>query len=755
MSHVGYATVAGMPSYAPKIPRFYVTPAGAGSKNGTSWANAAAGLGAVNGLIARAAATNPAGEVWIRADLGPYEVKATTFTIDKGGVSADREVRIRGVDASGNPSKAEVVGTRVEPWTITNPGSSAEVFRLNSGANYLWFSDLHAHNVGNGFVRVRMPINGLRITDCTGKNIGRFLENNVGGGASHASISQYLVLQRITVRGYSDAFARIAYNTQNILCEDLLGDSERQDKSAFAIGIGLRDTAGPATFRRCEMKNHIDTSKAYQNGDGFSGERLNHNVTLEDCKASNNTDAGYDFKGDNVRLVRCSAIGNHRNYRMWGISYLTDCTGVGPMDNAGSNPYSRCQVGSYGGICYVIRGSYTGNAGYSYTCFSAEAGGTISYSRATVTSDYASFKSEEGANDGKHAGRVELMTTTTSKPVLNIPLVYDQRENLKAVIPITANVPGALASLTGPYTNQFSTSGYWLTLKSQDYEASTPKQYVQPVRFYGINQQFVDANITVNITDVLDDPISPYQLFTQTPGVTDGGWWDVSVPGSVWVDVDGIVPAADGDFVARVNDQSGFGRHMLQPDTRFQAVYRDDGTNQWLEVEKGDYYAAGAAGGYRFPNISMYMTLRRGVDTATRPLMGIPRSLNASTGDNFAVGMWTNGGASLRVRVGGASVFASSNSAVTGRDISVAFQHSPGLVFTNNTSYLNREPDPGVVNYTAGVGGVLRFFTDGSFAPGFTGRFYASVITNQTDPEDIRFRISRQLAQQIGVTFAS
>jgi len=754
MSHVGYATVAGMPNYAPKIPRFYVTPNGAGAKNGTSWANASAGLGAVNGLIARAAATNPAGEVWVRADLGPYEVRATTFTLDKGGVSADREVRIRGVDASGNPMKAEVLGTRVEPWTINNPGSSAEVFRLNSGANYLYFSDFHAHNTGNGFVRVRMPIKGLRITDCTGRNISRFLENNLGGGATHASIAEYLVLQRITVRGYADAFARIAYATENILCEDLYGDSERQDKSAFAIGIGLRDTAGPAMFRRCTMKNHIDTSKAYQNGDGFSGEAQNHNVTFEDCIAANNTDGGWDFKGDNIRLIRCQALGNHRNYRMWGISYLVDCIGTGPMDNAGTNPYSRCQVGSYGGACYVIGGRYTGNAGYSYTCFSAEAGGTIAYSRATVTSDYANFKGEESANDGKHAGRVELMTTTTSKPVLNVPTTYSFPENLKAVIPITANMPGALATLTGPYTGLFGRNGYWLSLKAQDYEAATPKTMQQPIRFYGINQQFTDAVITVNITDVQDDPMNAATLFGPG-GATDGGWWDCSVAGTSWIDIDGTVPAVDGSFVARLDDISGRGRHMLQPDVTKQAVFRDDGTNQWLEVEKGDWYAAGSAGDYRFPNISMYTTIRRATDTATRPLWGIPRSLNASTGDNFAVGMWTNGGASLRVRVGGSSVFCSSNSAVTNRDISISFQHNPGLAHTNNVQMLNREPDPGPPNYAAGIGGVMRFFTDGSFAPGYTGRFYAAVCTNRTDPEDIRFRIHRQLAQQIGVKFAA
>lgn len=54
---------------------------------------------------------------------------------------------------------------------------------------------------------------------------------------------------------------------------------------------------------------------------------------------------------------------------------------------------------------------------------------------------------------------------------------------------------------------------------------------------------------------------SPADLFA---GGIDGAWWEVT-PGHVWKDTAGTIPAtADGDLVARIDDRSGNGHHLLQ-----------------------------------------------------------------------------------------------------------------------------------------------------------------------------------------------
>jgi hypothetical protein len=101
----------------------YVTPKGAGHRDGSSWMNAGT-LSAFGALLARA---GPGGRILLRADTGAYE---TPTSIDvRGGGTPDRPITVMGVDASENPMKAVIVGTRATPYSPEgSPGS--EVFRL-------------------------------------------------------------------------------------------------------------------------------------------------------------------------------------------------------------------------------------------------------------------------------------------------------------------------------------------------------------------------------------------------------------------------------------------------------------------------------------------------------------------------------------------------------------------------------------------------------------------------------------------------
>jgi hypothetical protein len=108
----------------------------------------AATLGSLPVLID---AAGPGGEVRLLADQGAYHVTAEV-DITAGGADG-APVTIRGVDSSGNPMAAEIVGTRAENWS---PGQSngLPLFRLLPGADNLAFQDLTTRNFGNGVFRI-------------------------------------------------------------------------------------------------------------------------------------------------------------------------------------------------------------------------------------------------------------------------------------------------------------------------------------------------------------------------------------------------------------------------------------------------------------------------------------------------------------------------------------------------------------------------------------------------------------------------
>ncbi len=74
---------------------------------------------------------------------------------------------------------------------------------------------------------------------------------------------------------------------------------------------------------------------------------------------------------------------------------------------------------------------------------------------------------------------------------------------------------------------------------------------------------------------------SPARLFS---GSEIGGYWDVSVIGSLWKDTAGTIPVSvDGDQVARMDDLSGNGFHAFQSAATNRPIYRSSGGKAWLE----------------------------------------------------------------------------------------------------------------------------------------------------------------------------
>ena len=309
---------------------FYISPTGSGTRSGSSAANA----GTIKDLPKFIAAAGAGGEVRLLADKGSYKV-TQQIAITSGG-AAGAPVTIRGVDSSGNPMAASIVGTRPSPW---KPGLSdgVELFRLLSGADHLNFTDLAVKNIGNGAFRIGANITDLAIRRVSATNVCRFIEDYVSGSATSASVDG-LKVQDVTIAGYSKNAIRLQYDSRNVLIQNVVGDSQKQDGGLIIAGTMLAGTVHDVLFDHVTMKNNYGhgSSTAYWNGDGFLAERNTYNLTFQDTVASGNTDAGYDLKSRNTTLIRATAIGNDQNFRLWGNPVtMTDSVSTDPKHYGG------------------------------------------------------------------------------------------------------------------------------------------------------------------------------------------------------------------------------------------------------------------------------------------------------------------------------------------------------------------------------------------------------------------------------------
>jgi hypothetical protein len=122
--------------------------------------------------------------------------------------------------------------------------------------------------------------------------------------------------------------------------EDVSADSLHQDFDNFAEGVDLSGQVHDVVFRRCVMRNSLQTlgTDKFWNGDGFTCEGGTYNILFEDCVAIDNSDAGFDVKSNNVRLLRCRSQGNTANFKLWGRQgvVIEECVSEDPHYHGGT-----------------------------------------------------------------------------------------------------------------------------------------------------------------------------------------------------------------------------------------------------------------------------------------------------------------------------------------------------------------------------------------------------------------------------------
>jgi hypothetical protein len=313
----------------------YIRPGGAGRHSGSDWQNAAA----ITDIDEMIRLVGPGGTVNLLANAGPYRI-INPIGIWHGG-AVGKPVAIMGVDSAGAPAKAHIIGSRTSPYPTTREAFAAmnrgsDVFRLKPGADHLSFSSFAFQNTGNGAFLVQANIANLMLEDIIATNVTRFVERGVNNMCTITG----LTVRRVSVDGFSKSAFRLDQNTSNVLMEDVLGDSMRQDFDNFAEGVDLSGSVHDVIFRRCVMRNSQQTRGRddFWNGDGFTTEADTYNILFEDCIASGSTDAGFDLKSNNVILLRCKSYGNTANFKLWGKQniLMQECVSEDPLYRGGT-----------------------------------------------------------------------------------------------------------------------------------------------------------------------------------------------------------------------------------------------------------------------------------------------------------------------------------------------------------------------------------------------------------------------------------
>lgn len=323
-----------------------IAPDGNGTGSTDSWEQAAP-LSALPDVLRSA---TPGTQVWLLADAGPYQLRSP-IELDAGG-EQDAPVVVRGVNSDGSPAPAELVGDRADPYDPQGP-KGKEVFRLLAGADHLVFQELVFRNIGNGAFRIGADVVDLTVRQITANNVRRLIENAASAPAGTATISG-LTVANVTVEGFSKGVARLRYDSNRIVFDGVVGDSQQQDHDPIPLGIHLADTVHDVDIRNSAMINSLNTDRPYWNGDGFSAERETYDIRFDNTYSAGHSDAGYDLKSRSATLTRAVAADSKRNFRFWGNITVNGCTADDPAKRGGTG--TQAQIHATAGAVVTLTG---------------------------------------------------------------------------------------------------------------------------------------------------------------------------------------------------------------------------------------------------------------------------------------------------------------------------------------------------------------------------------------------------------------
>lgn len=346
----------------------YVTPQGAGTKDGTSWANAMPGdqVGGLQSAWNATGATNT-----LHVGSGTYTVPQT-LTMFTGGTSLTAMKTLRGIDrGSGLPVFRG-------DWSLTNQVTRSFV-EVPIGVDFWSVRDVTVQNYHYG-VLARGEHAGIRITnfDVTNMSDGVYLWGLRSGsdGANPDAGSHDIVISDGDYQNYTKSAVRFRngnYRAAVVNCRADAGGAANWAAGNFPLGFRVGNSPQAANIFDHDIlfqdvvsrNNYHNGGTGYWNGDGFTSERQSYNVTYVRARAFGNTDGGFDDKARNPVYIDSVALGNKRNFRVWSNEKATfiGVVAAHSVDRGGTGNSVGLWAGAGTAVADVHYSTITNNAG--------------------------------------------------------------------------------------------------------------------------------------------------------------------------------------------------------------------------------------------------------------------------------------------------------------------------------------------------------------------------------------------------------
>ena len=323
----------------------YVTPEGAGAKDGSSWENARPGT--KDGFQVALAALGPGCTLHIGGGLYSGSI---SLSLSKGGESPERPIRIIGEDR-GDAGGPLFRGS----WVRSKPASGPVFLQLGPGVGFIEIRNIDVENYRSTLI-ANGPNHGLRISGVSTTNCrdAFWFDGGMVAGLPDSGTSDLLMEDCSIVRHTKKGVRTMngVHHSKFVRCRTDAGGeafamAEPQD--AFSGGFhllgsyrskdGVRRADHHIEFIDCEADNNWHDpgpDKSYWNADGFCTESATHDITFTRCIARGNTDGGWDIKSERPTFIECQGIGNKRNFRVWTHAgepvLFRDCHSEGSVD---------------------------------------------------------------------------------------------------------------------------------------------------------------------------------------------------------------------------------------------------------------------------------------------------------------------------------------------------------------------------------------------------------------------------------------
>ena len=315
---------------------FHASPAGAGSKDGSSKANAVSADG-IAGLF------NDTMQAGDRLLLGAGVYNAS-LSLTKGG-TAEKPKIIEG------PAGAEATATFQSTWTVEKPDKGATAIALGAGLTGVTLKNLH---ISHYCFAIRAQPSPTPRTNLTFDGIS--MEQMRHG--FYLSDCDSMLFSNCTMKRYSKHGFRFDQGCDKVVLKGCVADCSEGDldwetkTELFTFGYIMNNSGAPNTgflFENCVAKNNMKSNQGslkYTNGDGFVGEANTRDVIFKNCQSIRNQDGGFDLKIPGVKLIDCIAIGHRRDFRLWKEGTLENCFGgwstTGFWGNGGPVTATNC-----------------------------------------------------------------------------------------------------------------------------------------------------------------------------------------------------------------------------------------------------------------------------------------------------------------------------------------------------------------------------------------------------------------------------